>query len=383
MSKKLRIGIVSTSNYALKYFLSPYIKYLAEECEVTLISNLDHGHPDTSENIAFCEMPFVRKPSLFSDLMNLFGLCKMMRKKKFDIVYTISPKAGLLGMCAAAINKTPVRVHFFTGQVWVTRSGFWRKVLRYIDTAVGTMCTYGLIDSPSQEKFLIDELVIDSKKATVLGSGSVSGINNRRFQPNQIVGKEIRKQLGVSSNCVMLLFIGRLNADKGVRDLLNAFKLLTKKYDFIKLVFVGPDEGMRKELNSIANTNNLGGQVIFVNATDRPEDYMAACDVLCLPSYREGFGLVVIEAASVGVPSVGSNIYGLCDAVEDNVTGFLHKVGDPADIAAKLELLVINNELRASMGVNAKNRADTMFSQEVLVNEFKSFHAFLCEYTGR
>lgn len=115
-------------------------------------------------------------------------------------------------------------------------------------------------------------------------------------------------------------------------------------------------------------------RVRFVGMTDRPEDYMAAADIFCLPSYREGFGSVVIEAAAVGVPAVASRIYGLSDAVDDGETGLLHTPGDIAAIESTLRILVSDGDLRTRMGTRARERAVTQFAASRVVAAQMAFY---------
>ncbi len=228
-----------------------------------------------------------------------------------------------------------MRLHTFTGQVWATRTGLSRAILKLADRIIARCATYTLADSPSQREFLIRERIVAPDRIAVLGSGSVSGVDATRFRPDAGRRRQVREQFHIPDASVVLLFVGRLSRDKGVLDLAKAFAALAAEFPDVHALVVGPDEeGLRPAFARLCAKH--GERLHFLDYTTCPEDVMAAGDVLCLPSYREGFGSVVIEAAAAGLPAVASRIYGLVDAVVDGRTGLLHEPGDVADLTACL-----------------------------------------------
>jgi glycosyltransferase involved in cell wall biosynthesis len=280
-------------------------------------------------------------------------------------VHSITPKAGLLAMVASRVGGVPVRVHTFTGQVWATRSGLFRRVLRSLDRVTARCATFLLVDSHSQREFLLKEQVVDAGRSAVLLGGSVSGVDIRRFTRRESARARIRQRLGINVDELLLLFVGRLNRDKGVLDLARAFVALGSFGVPVRLMFIGGDEGqMRQQIESIVD--GVRDKVAFIDFTPQPEEFMWAADVLCLPSYREGFGSVVIEAAAAGTPAVGSRIYGLTDAIADGVTGLLHEPGNVGDIVQKLRRMIGDPDLRNRMAEAARHRAAAEFDQSVI-----------------
>jgi glycosyltransferase involved in cell wall biosynthesis len=187
------------------------------------------------------------------------------------------------------------------------------------------------------------------------------------------VRREARADLGIEERQVLILFLGRIKRDKGVLDLAQAFVDLQKKIPEVVLVLVGPDEdGLRAEIEEILSGRHQS--LHMVPYTSYPEQILAAADIFCLPSYREGFGSVVIEAGACGVPTVGSRIYGVTDSVVDGETGLLFTAGDIAGLEEALERLAGNDVLCAQMGLAAKERAKTLFPQSRITGELLSLY---------
>jgi glycosyltransferase involved in cell wall biosynthesis len=316
-----------------------------------------------SSKVNVINLPIERNINLFSDLRALLLLISIFYKNGFSLVHSVSPKAGLLASIAGWVTRVPNRLHTFTGQVWMTKKGVSRWFLKLLDIIIVTLNTNILVDSFSQQDFLIKEGVLSKDLSIVLGSGSISGVDINRFQPSKIYRNLIRKQLNIKDDCVIFLFVGRLKKEKGIFELIEAFKNVSEQHNGAVLLIVGPDEEeLKQEL--ISRLETCKEFVRFIDFTKVPEQYMAASDVFVLPSYREGFGSVIIEAASCGLPSIGSNIYGLSDAIKLEETGFLVPVRSSKPLERVMLKLANNDKLRSEMGSNARKRAIYHFSQD-------------------
>jgi glycosyltransferase involved in cell wall biosynthesis len=364
---KTKICFVVSTGMTVNAFLQQPIKLLSQHYDIYIALDTStggslHGLEDI---VTILPVGIKRKISLWQDLVAVFQLLKLFQKHNFKIVHSVTPKAGLLAMLAAALAQIDIRIHTFTGQVWATKSGFGRSVLKKIDKLIGFFCTHILVDSPSQREFLLDERVIAAEKSCVLQKGSISGVDIDRFKPDYSARLRIRESLQIADGDVVFLFIGRLNRDKGILDLAVAFSKIARKHAHAKLLIVGVDEAnLLDEILMI--TEGCEKQVKFIEFTSVPQEYMAASDVLCLPSYREGFGNVIIEAAAVGIPTIGSKIYGITDAVVDGDTGLLFVPRDIKALELCLEKMVENDSLRNSLGVAAHKRACEDFSSQKL-----------------
>jgi lipopolysaccharide/colanic/teichoic acid biosynthesis glycosyltransferase/glycosyltransferase involved in cell wall biosynthesis len=371
-----RICIVVSDFMTVQAFLQDQIRALGKTYEVTVVANTDDGDAlrRLSLNAELVRASIPRTVYPWRDAAALLSLYSLFRKRKFDLVHSITPKAGLLSMAAGRIAGLPARIHTFTGQVWATKSGLTRRLLKLADQVTSSCATQVLADSESQLNFLIDEGVVSARKFRVLANGSISGVDVSRFCPDAAARQRVRQEASIPEDATMFLFVGRLNRDKGILDLAKAFDHLAARRRDTYLVCVGPDEaGIEARMRSICSSCAM--RLRFVGQTCFPEQYMAAADALCLPSYREGFGSVVIEAAATGIPAIASRIYGLTDAVQDGVTGCLHQRGNWEELADAMEALASNRSLREQLGQQARERANKNFAVQMLTGALLAFYS--------
>ena len=369
---------VATIPAVVHAFLRAHIQAAAKSYHVTVICNATEKHLLEGLNARLIFLPIERKPSPWGDILILFKLYNIFRREQFDIVHSIMPKTGMLAMLAANLALVPVRIHTFTGQVWVTKRGVKRRLLKLFDRMIGSCATCVLADSPSQRDFLIKERVLPQDKVQVIGAGSICGVDAFRFQPDNDVRQKIRSELGNKFDAKVILFVGRLNRDKGMLDLAVAFDTIAKQCTDVVLLLVGAEEDVPfSQIQDICHAERE--RLHHVRFTATPEHYMAASDIFCLPSYREGFGLTIIEAAACGLPAVASDIYGITDAVANNETGLLFAAGDVGMLTEALIKLLDENELRRKMGNAARARVIELFSsQRIAAEMLELYDELLC-----
>ena len=384
MSKKLglkpkipkqRILFLTSHPMCVVSFILPHIRALKSDYDVSVMANTSNHLLLQKRGIEVLveEVNLVRPISFVADLKILFVLYWRFLFGRFNAVHTITPKAGLLGMIAAWAARVPLRIHSFTGQVWVTQTGLMRWLLKTSDRVISAMATDVLVDSPSQRNFLIEQGVLTAERSIVLGAGSICGVSAKRFYPSEDVSKFFRNKVGTSLDAIVCLYLGRLNTDKGVLDLAQAFAKVAQNHPKAELWVVGPDEG-----DYFNQMHMLFGDSIYkvkrMGYTDTPEVFMQAANLLCLPSHREGFGSSVIEAAACGVPTLASRIYGLTDAVKEGSTGWMFRAGDVDDLAKKIDYLLANPAELSAVGEAARKYVETLFLEDMITSKMLEFY---------
>ena len=344
-----RICYVVSSEMTVRAFLAGHIRAAAERYDLSVIANTPRALEVPAKTIP---VAIERRISPLADLRALSKLRAIFRRERFDLVHSMTPKAGLLAALAGASAGVPARLHTFTGQVWATRGGFGRAFLKGFDRLTAGCATRVLADSTSQRDFLIREGVVSAGKSAVLCKGSVNGVDSARFKPDADARARVRARESIPPQAVLFLYVGRLARDKGLLDLARAFAGSEGAW----LLMVGPDEdGIGEALREACGP--AAARLRILGSTDRPEEFMAAADVFVLPSYREGFGNVVLEANAAGVPAIGTRIYGITDAIVDGESGCLVPPRDRAALAECMRALEGNAALRERLGRAARERA--------------------------
>lgn len=371
-----------TTPFTANAFLLEHLKALSLRYKVVLCLNrsLYPLLPDfESSGIRIINVPIERKVSPLSDLIALKILVTIFNREKFSSIHTLTPKAGLLGMLTAYLCGVPNRLHTFTGQVWVNEYGFKRWFYKNIDRAIVFFSTQVFCDSTSQGKFLKEEGVVKKGPISVIGEGSISGVNLLRFNPQADQKFDEHFSRLASKGYFNFLFVGRITRDKGIFDLIQAFKELNQENPKTSLWIVGPDEeGIRAQIQHIFP--KLNG-VQWIGSSMTPEVFMAKADVLVLPSYREGFGSVIIEAAACKTPAIAYRICGVIDAVENDRSGILVNKGDYMALKSAMKMLLCNPSFLIKLQEYAYQRVTNIFSSKKITNDWVEFYESIIPVT--
>lgn len=318
------------------------------------------------------EMP--RRVSPLGDWRALERLTALFRGIDPAIVHSHTPKGGLLGALAAAAARVPVRIYQMRGLPYVTLRGVLRLVTMTTERVSCQAATRVVCQSRSLlETATTDHLCAPGKALVVLEGGN--GVDaTGRFDPERHLAsrQRLRAEWGVGAEPV-LLFVGRLVRDKGIPELLEAFSALRARRPACRLVLAGPlEERDALDPGTVERLREPG--VLHLGFRKDTEALYAAADVVTLPSHREGFPNVPLEAASMGLPVVSTRVPGCTDAVEDGVTGTLVPVNDAHALEGALERYLLDPALRRQHGAAGRDRVLRVFRREAIVEAMMALY---------
>jgi glycosyltransferase involved in cell wall biosynthesis len=368
------VCIICTTPLAIHFFLRTHIKALATFADVTLVTNLvnDLHTPPLDLPIRVVSVAIMRKIDLVADIRTLAQLVKLLHVGDYDLVWAVGPKAGLLGMLASRFTGVKNRLFIFQGEVWASKTGFKRWLVKFMDCVTARTASHLLAVSHSECAFLEAERVVPPNKVRVLGAGSIGGVDTEKYQANDMVRCDIREELAIPASATVALYLGRLDPDKGIFDLAHAFRQAREECEDLWLLLVGPDEGsMTKKIQDILGPDM--SRCKFIGFTSNSAAYFSAADFLCLPSYREGFPISILEAAAAGIPTIGSRIYGISDAIVEGQTGVMFEARDIEMLSQAIIRLTNDSPLRRRLGNAARDRVCRDFDHHLIVEQYTEY----------
>lgn len=320
-----KICYVVTKSITIKAFFIPQLKFLAENgYDVSVVCSPDEKLQELlGDKIKFIPLEMPRGLSVFGSIKAIKNLKNIFKKEKFDLVQYSTPNAAFYASIASKKTRVKVRNYHLMGFRFLGATGLVRVLLKWIEKKACKNSTSIECVSKSNIEIGINEKLFDKNKATVVWNGSSGGVDLERFDETKITEyrAEKRKLYDIKEDEFVFGFVGRVTRDKGIEELISAFSDLEKENPKIKLAIIGGlDENNNLSKETLAKMCS-NDKIISIDATPLIEKIYPMLDVLVLPSYREGFGNVVIEAEAMGVPVLVSNIAGPIDAMIDGVTG--------------------------------------------------------------
>lgn len=365
----LRLLVAVTDPMSLLFLRGQLSAARAAGFDVTVLS----GPGDLARRVALAEgvrhvpVAMARGMDPVHDAAALVELVRLLRSMRPHIVDASTPKAGLLLMLAAAITRVPCRIHTLRGLRFETMTGPGRRVLMATTRLTCALAHRVLCVSPSLRSRAIELGLVPAHKAVVLGMGS--GLDLARFTATPAIrdrAAALRRELGIAADAPVLGFVGRIARDKGFVELSAAWQALRERYPGLHWVIAGPLDPTDAIPVHIGAELDTHPRVHRLGHVDDVTPVYAMMDVLALPTYREGFGNVLIEAAALGIPAVASRVTGCVDAVDDGVTGTLVPARNVDALVAAIAAYVDNPELRQAHGRAGRARAERLFRQEDL-----------------
>lgn len=325
----------------------------------------------------------MRKIAPFADLASIKNLVKLIKKEKYDIVVGHTPKGAMVAMIAAKIAGVKARVYYRHGLIYTTASGLKRKILKAVEQFTAACATHVINVSPSLGKLAVKDHLNSDKKQTVIGAGTCGGIDTVKiFNPNLVSQSEktcLKSSLGIDEQDFVVGFCGRICKEKGIRELIDGFNEFNKIFLSSKLLLVGsfdardilPEE-YKNELRDNPNILSTGS----IEKSKLPL-YYSLMDVFVFPSYREGFGMCVIEASAMEVPILVSPSHGCIDSIVENSTGEYISLS-PAGVTKGIESMLDANK-RKYYGKNGRKWVTENFDWSIMWPQIAEFYSSLKE----
>lgn len=290
----------------------------------------------------------------------------LFQKEKFDIVQFSTPNASFCASTAARQTGIPVRLYCQWGLAYVGFQGWKRTVFKALEKKTCQNATVIEPDSQGNLNFSVEEGLYPHSKAHVIGKGSASGVNLKKFNLSEkpVWRHEIRKKYSIADSDLVFGFVGRLDRDKGINELLAAYNQLKNKHSH--LFVIGPEDKKNTLDQHLYQASLKDPSIVYTGEIGNVEQYLSAMDIFVLPSYREGFGSVVIEAEAMGLPVIVTDIPGPTEAMRNGLTGIVVKKADISTLQQAMKKLAENQELCRQYGQSSAVFAKEGFEQTQL-----------------
>lgn len=376
MTAKKKFIFVTTIAGSLSLFKGQY-QLLLSDFDITAIASDKKRLKEVGEenHIKIHHIPMEREISIFKDIYCLICFIFYFIRQRPYIVHGNTPKGSLLSMIAAWITRVPVRIYMCHGLRYQGCGGLKRKLLMFMER-ISCRCATEIICVSHGIKEVLIEDRITNKEPIVIWNGSVRGVEVKKFNPENFKEKlGLRQQYKIDENDFVITFIGRIVKDKGINELVEAVNSLHVKYSNIKLLLIGRFENTGNPVSDI--TKKIIDEGDFIIATGPQLNivpFLSITDLFVFPSYREGFGLSLMEAGAMNVPSIASNIPGCNEVIIDGLTGLLIEPRSTSAIIESIEKLYNDRELLDHLKLNSRKSIIERYEQNQLLRHYRDYY---------
>lgn len=372
MSKKICF-VVTISMTVDQFFRWEFEPLKNQGYDISLITDMDEAYIKTLPSYVHpSPISMKRGVDPVGALKAINQMTEIFKREKFDLVEYSTPNASFYASIAAKRAKLKNRLYGQLGLVYFSFSGLKRTIFKTIEKGVCKRSTDVQPVSKCNLEFCRENGFYDESKSRIVWNGSSNGLDLEKFDfsKRDEYRKEIRQKYNIDDNTILLGFLGRVGRDKGFNELMTSFKILNEKYPNLKLLYVGPNERpetVDKECLEFFETEK---NIVYSGGwVDNTEKYYAAMDIFIFPSYREGFGNVVVEAEAMGVPVIVSDIIGPRCSVVEGETGYKVQVKSAEAIVEKASILIENKEMREKFGTAGAKFAAEHFDSKILIEK--------------
>lgn len=370
MNKKC--AILTTVDVSMSWFMIPYVKELKSRgVDVTLICNMtDDFLEKYSKDYNCVSLDLERGFNLAKTIKGYKNLLKLFKKESFDFIEYATENVSLPASIAGACAKVPVRVYDEWGVLFVGFSGIKRVVAWTIEKIISVFSTDIRQASEKNKDLCVRSHLYRPNKSKVLGKGGTIGVDISIYdisKKNQY-RSEIFEKYNIPVKAMLFGFVGRIQSDKGINELIEAFKKVLEKNSNLYLMLVG----FVDKANPIKPENMEWAQnspnVVFTGRVDGAQKYTSAFDVLVHPTYREGFSMVLQEAAAVKTPIITTNIIGPAEFITNGFNGVIVEPHDSDDLYNGLMFAIENPEKMSLFAENGYKYTIENFERTIMVN---------------
>jgi len=379
----IKLGIGATVSQTIRAFYQGQLEYLVGRgYRITIITAPDPGlRQDLPPGVELHFVDFSREFTPWRDLKTFVHLIRFFRQQHFDMIQYSTPKSTLLCALAGWIAGVPCRLYCMWGIYYSALSGVKRTLFKMIEKIVCTLSTHISPDGKDNRTFAIEEGLFPESKSSVVGEGSANGVDLERFDPDahQIRGHQLRQELGIKERTVVIGSVTRMVKDKGIEELVRAFDKLSKELPNACLLLVGPREDHRSPLSPVIwEFIKTQPCVRWVGPQTEVPDYYAAMDLFVLPSYREGFGIVNLEASAMRLPVISTDVNGPRESIVPGKTGLLVPVRQIDPLYEAMKKLAVDAALRKEMGESGRRRVIESFDSKTMMRLWDEHRMKLC-----
>ncbi|MEL4388109.1 glycosyltransferase family 4 protein [Shewanella xiamenensis] len=378
-----KILIVTTVPDTICDILSGQPAFLKKyyDVRVACSSNLRVNKIVEREGVIVHSVPMVRGINPVFDLYSIFRMIIVLIQFKPDVIHSYTPKAGLVSMLSSFICRVPHRVHTFTGLLFPTSVGFKKKLLILVDKLICACATEVLAES----KGVLNDLMshkITTKNINIVGNGNIAGVDTEFYslqnKSYQVSSEHLLDKFPILKDKFIFVYVGRLNQDKGIHELVEAFNLLKSFKESIVLFLIGGLDYTNPISNDILDKIRNDDYILEIGHVDDIRPYLAISDVLVLPSYREGFPNVVLQACSMQLPVISTAVSGSKELIVDSYNGWLVQ---PKNVQELLDSMIYASSMSKSslitIGVNGRSEIVAKYERKFFWNELLSFYESL------
>lgn len=375
MRKNIKILHICSVGFTVKKLLLPLIDFQRDIFDVSVICGDDYISRELIEKgYDICYVNIGRKIDLVKNIKSIIEVYKHIKKGKYDIVHAHTPLAGIIGRVAAKLAKVPIILFTVRGFYFHENMSYLKKKLfSYVEKFASKISGFIFIQSAEDYETARKNGIIPCDKMLVIGNG----VNTDKFDKGKITEetrKSIKSEFKIKENDIVVGMVGRIVREKGYIELVNAANIIVSKNRNIKFVAIGDSleseqDGIKQILDEFIEVNNIKDNFIFTGMRDDMPELMSIMDIFVLPSYREGMPRALIEAMSMSLPSVATNIRGCREEIVEGETGYLFPVGDYEKLAERVLYLIENPQKCEIMGRKARERAVENFDEGVVLRK--------------